>query len=276
MWSSQRAFQAYTLLLLCHQVAANTEIINFLPSREHTVDLPLAVVGNWSNLRHSDNERRWALQPAALHTPLHQVCEIDDGTALSGRPFPCPHELWVILDLDDKKWESYTTFTLRLSWAASTPADFSIEIYSPEAVQDRLSKRHQISARPKSTYAHPSSSSHTSHQGPTTRSKYARIRVVDAGVLTPGTLPHVPRTSSDAPAILAVEHKLDSVPFIVILEPLYLGVLPASLLPTVCFLIPILLVAAMSVPFAIAYLDIFVRQAREDLTRKVALGKKER
>ncbi|KIJ06778.1 hypothetical protein PAXINDRAFT_177736 [Paxillus involutus ATCC 200175] len=247
MWFSQRAFQVYTLLpLLCHQVAANTEIINFLPSREHTIDLSSAVVGNWSNLHHSDNERQWALQPAALHTPLHQVCEIDDETALSERPFSCPHELWVILDLDDKEWESYTTFTLRLSWAASAPADFSIEIYSPEA------------------------------QAPTTRSKYARIRVVNAGVLTPGARPQVPRTSSDAPANLAVEYEPDSVPFIVILEPLYLGVLPASLLPTVCFLIPILLVAAMSVPFAIAYLDTFVRQAREDLTRKMALGKKER
>ncbi|KAF8844149.1 hypothetical protein BDN67DRAFT_963247 [Paxillus ammoniavirescens] len=277
MWFSQRAFQVYTLLpFLCHRVAANTEIINFLPSREHTVDLPSAVVGNWSNLHHFDNERQWALQPAALHTPLHQVCEIDDKTALSERPFSCPHELWVILDLDDKKWESYTTFTLRLSWAASTPADFSIEIYPPEAVQDRLSKRHQISARPNSTHPHPRSSSHTSQQSPTTRSKYARIRVVDTGVLTPGARPQVPRTSSDAPANLAVEPEPDSVPFIVILEPLYLGVLPASLLPTVCFLIPILLVAAMSVPFAIAYLDTFVRQVREDLTRKVALGKKER
>ncbi|KAF9225260.1 hypothetical protein BS17DRAFT_586992 [Gyrodon lividus] len=279
MWFTQRSFQAVLctfLPLLCHQVAANTEIINFLSSQRRTVDLPSAVVGNWSKLHHSDNERQWALPPAGLHTPLHQVCEIDNETAWSERPFSCPHELWVILDIDDKKWASYTTFTLRLSWAASTPADFSIEIYAPEAVLARLSEPHQISVGPPSTHIHKRSSSHSSHERPTTRSKYARIRAVATGVLTPRarSRPQVPRTSSDAPANLAVE--LVSVPFIVILEPLYLGLLPASLLLTVGFLIPILLVAAMSVPWVIAYLDTFVRQAREDLTRKAALGKKER
>lgn len=62
-----------------------------------------------------------------------------------------------------------------------------------------------------------------------------------------------------------------SVPFIVILEPVYLGVLPAALLPTVGFLIPIVLAAALFVPFVIAYFEPFVRQAREDMntgTRK--------
>lgn len=55
-------------------------------------------------------------------------------------------------------------------------------------------------------------------------------------------------------------------PFVIILEPLYLGVLPATLLPTIGFLIPIVLAAVLLVvPWVIAYLDPFVRQAKEDL-----------
>ncbi|KAF9235137.1 hypothetical protein BU15DRAFT_78307 [Melanogaster broomeanus] len=301
MWLSHwlRSFQVIYALIpfLCHEVAANTEIINFSPSQARTVDLPSAVVGNWSELNHSNNERQWALRPAALHTPLHQVCEEpdedededEDATAAPSerRPFSCPHELWVFLDLDDEKWAAYSTFTLRLSWAASTPADFSIEIHTPEAVLARLSARHQIPApRPRSSAA---PSRHHESSRPATRSRYARIRAVDAGVLAPrsgaqqGPRSNTSSSSSSSdvtppppppPASLVVEPA--AVPFIVILEPLYWGVLPASLLPAVGFLLPILLVAAMSVPWIIAYLDTYVQQAREDLTRTVDLGKKER
>ncbi|KIJ66504.1 hypothetical protein HYDPIDRAFT_166709 [Hydnomerulius pinastri MD-312] len=272
MWLGQRSFRVvYTVLpLLCHEVAANTEIINFLSSQEHTVDLPSDVVGNWPKLNFPDNQQQWALQPAALHTPLHRMCETDEGISSSGYPLPCPHELWVTLDLDDKNWVSYSAFTLRLSWAASTPADFLIEVYSPEAALARLSQRQQISSGSKSTNT---KSSHSSQGRPTTRSKYARIRVVDAGVRTPWAQSQSDSVS-DAPANLAVE--LAPVPFILILEQLHMGVIPASLLPTIYFLIPVLLMAAMAVPWVIAYLDTFVRQAREDLKRQAALGKKER
>lgn len=123
----------HILLFLCHEVAANTEIITFSSSREPTVDQFPDVVGNWcvsyysklgrgrahhvlarSTLCPTGNERRWSVEPAALHTPLHQVCERTDAP-----PFSCPYELWFFLDLDDVTWASYAVFTLRLSWAAS-------------------------------------------------------------------------------------------------------------------------------------------------------------
>ena len=96
-----------------------------------------------------------------------------------------------------------------------------------------------------------------------TRTKYARIRVVDAGVPTPQIHPGLSNLVVAGP-----------VPFILILEQLYWGVLPASLLPTICFLVPVLLAAAMTIPPIVAYLDPFVRQAREDLKSKASSEKK--
>ena len=137
-------------------------------------------------------------------------------------------------------------------------------------------------------------SSSTPHT-PTTRSRYARIRVVHAGVPTPGSRSYshshspalapqpqpqpripAPHPGSAAPANGAVERERGTVPFIVILEPTYLGVLPATLLPTVGFLVPIVLAAAWFVPWATAYFEPFVRQAREDLKAGMTQTRKER
>lgn len=149
---------------------------------------------------------------------------------------------------------------------------------------------------------HASSTRHT----PTTRSRYARIRVVDTGVLTPGFRSHqhqplvsIPLTPQPQPRVptpipsrsphpgnddaLAAhltiddeQEKQNSVSFIVILEPLYLGVLPATLLPTVTFLIPIVLAAVLSVPYMIAHFEPFVRQTRGDLNTGMSRKHKER
>ncbi|KIO07025.1 hypothetical protein M404DRAFT_137399 [Pisolithus tinctorius Marx 270] len=215
-------------LFLCNGVAANTEIINFISDLQRSVELPQ--VGNWATLNSSHNERRWAIQPAPLGTPLREVCEADKEITPTS-PSTCPHELWVRLNLDDTIWRSYRAFTLRLSWAASTPADFLIELYSPE----------------------------TGPPFPITRTKYARIRVVDTGVPTPQIQLGRPNPRLSDQVVEPNVH------FILILEPLYWGVLPASQLPTVCFLIPVLLAAAMAVPRVLAYLDPFVLQAREDM-----------
>jgi len=80
--------------------------------------------------------------------------------------------------------------------------------------------------------------------------KYARIRVVDAGVLTP---------------TLDLPPSAEPIPFFVVLEPLFLGVLPISLLPTACFLVPILFGTAVAIPWIIGYLDHVVQQARQEL-----------
>jgi len=52
-----------------------------------------------------------------------------------------------------------------------------------------------------------------------TRWKYARIQMVHSGVLTPG--------------IVLDDNSRYEVPFVLILEPLYLGVLPKSVVPVV-------------------------------------------
>ncbi|KAG8219329.1 hypothetical protein J3R82DRAFT_212 [Butyriboletus roseoflavus] len=270
---NQRSLHLFHLLpFLCHEVAANTEIINFSSSRERTVDLLLDVVGNWSKLHPSDNERRWSLEPAALHTPLHQVCEQINETVT---PFACPHELWVLLDLDDEKWASYSTFTLRLSWPASTPADFAIS-----DVHHTGSSRPTIRARPDLDLAR--ARAHTRPFFPphilnTTHPHHAlQIRPYPCPPQPRVPIP-IPHPGSDVPARVPVdEHGKTSVPFIIILEPLYLGVLPATLLPTVGFLIPIVLAAALSASLVIAYFEPFVRQARADLNTRMTGTRKKR
>jgi ABC-type phosphate/phosphonate transport system permease subunit len=56
-----------------------------------------------------------------------------------------------------------------------------------------------------------------------TRRKYARIQMVHSGVLTPG--------------IVLDNNSRYEVPFVLILEPLYLGVLPKSVVPVVLAII---------------------------------------
>lgn len=183
-------------------------------------------------------------------------------------------------------------------------------MYTPEDLLDRLSDRDLISTtsleRHARSFPHTSSTRHTS----TTRSRYARIRAVHAGVPTPtptptpGSRSHLPRplapqprvpnlnpiqytgsTTDDTPANLAVDDEQQpqqqqqdgkkNVPLIVIVEPVYLSVLPATLLPTVGFLIPIVIAAALAVPHITAYFDPFVRQAREDLNARMTRMSKE-
>ncbi|KAG6332195.1 hypothetical protein ID866_6897 [Astraeus odoratus] len=256
------------LPLLCHGVVANTEIINFISGQQRSVDLPQAVVGNWATLNFSNYERQWALQPAPLGTPLHEVCKTDKEDTSTGY-LACPHEIWVVLDLDDTSWGRYDhrAFTLRLSWPASTPADFLIDLYSPESVLALLSPhKQQISTE--AVHARSSSPSEGSIATTATYTKYARIRAVDSGVPTPEI--QSGRQPDARSSYLAVK----PIAFILILERLYWGVLPASMVPTVFFLALVLLAAAMAVPWTIAYLDPFILQAREDLMRRAAFEKK--
>lgn len=236
------------VLFICQEVIANTEIINFLAAEERKVDFSSTTVDSWPILNYKNNQGHWNVDPALLDTPLQQVCESKTGID-PANPFPCLHELWVALDLDDESWMSYSKFTLRLSWPASSPADFLLEIYSPQAILTRLSRLpHQSAAIDDASITAP----HLSRTGlSTTRLKYARIRVVDTGVRTP--TPDLPESAAQA------------IPFILILEQLYLGVLPASLLPTVCFLIPVLFCAALATPWILSYLDHFIKQARQEL-----------
>jgi hypothetical protein len=62
-----------------------------------------------SVLSRNCDQGHWRLPPAPLNTiACHDHSE-----------HPCPHELWIILDLTHEDWRPYSKFTLRLSWPAS-------------------------------------------------------------------------------------------------------------------------------------------------------------
>lgn len=131
-----------------------------------------------------------------------------------------------------------------------SPADFLLEIHSPQAILTRLSRLPQQSAIDDASITTP----HLSRTGlSTTRLKYARIRVVDTGIRTPTRTPDLP-VSAARP-----------ISFILVLEQLYLGVIPASLVPAACFLIPVLACAALATPWILGYLDHFIKEARQEL-----------
>lgn len=90
-----------------------------------------------------------------------------------------------------------------------------------------------------------------------TRTKYARVRVVDIGVRTP--------TAEYKALLLQGPIKPTPVPFMLILEPLYLGILPATLLPTVGLLILVAIVASLALPMVKRYLQAIAAQVREEI-----------
>ncbi|EMD32584.1 hypothetical protein CERSUDRAFT_118623 [Gelatoporia subvermispora B] len=200
-----------SLLLAQHAlvVLGNTEIVNFAAG--DAPDASILRASEWPVLRPGAAELLRSVEPAPFGTPLGSVCQ-NSTTAGS-----CPHELWLSLDLDSPEWRSYGKFTLRISWPASSPADFAIDIHSPREAASFLGYPEQTSHSP-------------DHPLPSTRRKVARIRLVDTGLLTP--------TSS-----FRSDGVVDPVPFIVLLEPLYMGVLPASVLPVVLFIIAVAFVA---------------------------------
>ncbi len=51
-----------------------------------------------------------------------------------------------------------------------------------------------------------------------------------------------------------------------VLEPLYFGILPASVVPTLYFLIPVVLLAAVALPWINAYLEDIALKVRREIT----------
>jgi len=196
-------------------VFANTEIVNFSvnePSEE------LAFLNSsWTLFDVDSPSGTYKIPPASFGTPLKQVCPEGQG--------PCPHELWFALALGGD-WQTYHKFTLRVSYPASYPADFRIDLYNPPP-------------------SHPTSDRTV---------KYARIRVVHTGVLTPSPT--------------SAQHIIEPVPFNLILEPLYFGVLPASLTPVIAYLVILAGTAYFSFPWIHRYLQTFAETARSELSAK--------
>lgn len=166
-------------------------------------------------------------------------------------------------------------------WLPSLPcphtqaaAEFLIELYPPDAVSALLIPWHeQILPSDVISQSPPSSQGDS-----TTRIRYVRVRAVDVGVPKPKPKPYVQPKDADAnvdtdPQLIRCNVS-KSVPFVIILEPLYWGILPASQLLTVSFLVTLLMVAITAVPWIISLLDPYVQQARQDPHIAMTLAKK--
>ena len=142
----------------------------------------------------------------------------------------------------------HTSFLTPSAFSASrrdtqSPADFSIQVYTPTELASHLG----LPASPPSPLA-PAS------PPPTTRLRFARIRLVSTGV------------RARAHASLMPPPPPPAVAFITILEPLYLTVLPASVAPTVAFLVLIgAAAAAFVVPRVVSALEGVAGTARAEV-----------
>ncbi|KAH9486189.1 hypothetical protein JR316_0000253 [Psilocybe cubensis] len=187
-----------TLLLLIGFSSANTEIINFSVAEDDELDLPFTET--WPIFYPGHSQAKFEVTSAKLGTVLSSEICPDLPKWSSKYPQRCPHETWVVLDLDRGDWKRFNKFTLRVSWAAFHPTDFSIKVHDPTALAIHSQRPAGISS---------------------TRRKYARIQLVHAGVLTP---PH-----NDT--LDAMVRQL--VPFVLTVEPLHLGIIPESVIPVI-------------------------------------------
>lgn len=119
-----------------------------------------------------------------------------------------------------------------------SPADFSIQLFDTPSLSSALSHDTAIER----------------HGRISSRRKYARIRLVDTGVRTPSW------SGADTTHSLA-----EPVPFIVLLEPLYLGLLPLSIVPTVLFLAPLCIAALIFAHYVTGQLSNLADKARVEL-----------
>lgn len=125
-----------------------------------------------------------------------------------------------------------------------SPADFRIDLHPPPDLPLPLLA---------------SNSTPPPTAGQYTRHTYARIRLVDTGVRTPGRSPPAAFTAA-APAV----------PFLVVLEPLVAGALPASLVPTLLVLAALVPLAALVARALHGVLAAAARDARRELASAAA------
>ncbi|KAI0694898.1 hypothetical protein BC835DRAFT_1274129 [Cytidiella melzeri] len=207
-------------------VLANTEIVNIVATQADGASFPQAL--GWLVLSSSSAEHMLRAQPAPLNTPSESIC-------ISRGDSACRHEMWAVLELDSHGWTTFGKFTLRVSWPAFHPTDFFIQTYSPQEAAVIFGG----SELPQPTYT-------AVHK---TRRQYARILLVDTGT----------RVLSKA------NTTAEATPFMIILEPLYLTVLPASVVPTLLFLMPLVLVASLFVvPRVHRYLYDIAKEVRSE------------
>lgn len=230
---------------------ANTEIINFEAVESELIAtdafLPCETLSSSSSTRHM------VLTPASPTMPQRHACDIRvlcseaPGDTPSSRPPDCAHEAWVLLELDDPLWKDFRKFTLRISWPASHPAAFYVETM-PAAAAVLASK--QLNETASATDKDAGGADRVQ-----TRRQYARIRAVNTGVR--------PSPSAHFGPV--------EVPFALLLEPLYLGIVPGSVLPILGLLLPVIILAWFLVTPRAQY---FISQIAEDVRSEDAARQK--
>ncbi|TFK65449.1 hypothetical protein BDN72DRAFT_900677 [Pluteus cervinus] len=199
---------------------ANTEIINFSvqPSNmkiTHFTNESIVLAHDQARVQHT-------ISTIAPDSPCINASD-DEG---------CLKDLWIILNFDHDNWREYGKFTLRLSYAASTPADISLTVTDVPRPAWLLEAAEVEDNEP-------------------TYQMYARIRAVNNSIFTPGvTIP--------------AEALTGEIPFILVLEPLYFGFLPASINGCIQFLFPIVFCVSLAIPRIIAFFRDAVADARKD------------
>ncbi|KZT27500.1 hypothetical protein NEOLEDRAFT_90272 [Neolentinus lepideus HHB14362 ss-1] len=220
-------------------VSANTEIVNFEATSVEDVYI-LESSDKWLHLRPEKNELQLSIRPLSSESQWAEelaVRQPNNTRPAEHLKATLPGELWIALDLDHEKWRAYSRFTLRISWPASYPTDFRIIIDSPP---------------PFATLASPAEASSTRIL-PSTRMKFAHIILTHTGIR--------PATHFDS----STKMTLEPVPFVIVLEPLYLGVIPASVTPILIFLIPLIGLASLAAGYVWAYLDTLAGQVVQDI-----------
>ena len=259
--------------------SANTEIINLTPTVNARIPALDSISSNWPVLTPTggQNERRWS---------MIRVPQKEDTEGCVRRQEWCEDDLWLVLDFDAEEWSDHKSFTLRISWPASVcaerfaliswaappfpllenellhvpldrfpiqhPFDFQLEAYTPQG--------YALKADRDATWV-----TDPSHTHPETRNMYARVRPVNVGVLAPWAR----RAISLNQTLSRPLKDYGKVEFITILEPLRLGVVPETLLPTIAFLVPLVLIARFMVfPQIHGYIERIARDVRTELKEK--------
>jgi hypothetical protein len=100
-----------------------------------------------------------------------------------------------------------------------------------------------------------------------TRIKYARVRVVDTGVRAP--------TAEYKALLLQGPIKPTPVPFMLILEPLYFGIIPATVVPTIGLLVVVAIAAGLALPMVNRYMQDIAAQVRKEIRDAGEANKKD-
>src|SRR5712675_3665421 len=198
---------------------------------------------------------------------------------------PCPHELWLALDLDGRGngdrdgdrgrddenlgWKTYHRFTLRVSWPASV-SDPLILTHIHHSLSNLRIWKHALTHT--SHQQHPAQVALSLHSpalpsAPSSarraRVHFARIRLTQEGIRVPN---HHAGIGLGPETWYGEGSGGEAVPLVVILEPLVLGMLPSSVVPTAATVLCVLGVLVYGVlPCILTRLGSVVESARGEL-----------